>query len=148
MKYTVKFACGHEAEIELFGKTSERERKIAFYEQDGKCPECYKARKEAERAERIAQYTAESEAAAAMAENRGLVELQGSPKQIAWATSIREKWLARWEGKAKTEQAKSLVLQFVEARAEAKFWIDNQYNGNPAAIDRNFADFVNRANAK
>lgn len=46
MKYTVKFSCGHEAEIELFGPTKERERKIKYYEQYGVCPDCYREQKE------------------------------------------------------------------------------------------------------
>ena len=50
-KYTVKFSCGHEAMIELFGKDADRRRKIAYFEEDGLCPECYAAAKEAEKAE-------------------------------------------------------------------------------------------------
>ena len=41
-KYTVTMACGHEETIELFGKNSERERKIQYYESKGVCKECYK----------------------------------------------------------------------------------------------------------
>lgn len=43
--YNVKFSCGHEQCIELFGKTSERERKIKWYEECGVCSECYKEQK-------------------------------------------------------------------------------------------------------
>ena len=49
MKYTVKFSCGHEAEIVLFGKVSEREKKIAYYEKYGVCPSCYAEQKEMEK---------------------------------------------------------------------------------------------------
>lgn len=34
-KYTVKFSCGHEATIELFGKDVDRKRKIAYLEESG-----------------------------------------------------------------------------------------------------------------
>ena len=44
MKYTVKFACGHKAMIELDGPTKDRERKIAYYKQSGICPACYAAK--------------------------------------------------------------------------------------------------------
>lgn len=49
MKYDVKFACGHTSTVELFGKTAERERKIAFYEKNYLCPDCYKDMKEEEK---------------------------------------------------------------------------------------------------
>lgn len=41
-KYTVLMSCGHEDTVELFGKNSERERKIAYFEANGLCKECYK----------------------------------------------------------------------------------------------------------
>lgn len=45
MKYDVKFSCGHTCTVELFGKTSDRERKIKWYEECAVCPECYKEQK-------------------------------------------------------------------------------------------------------
>lgn len=43
-KYTIKYACGHGSHVEqLFGKTSERERRIEWEEKNRSCPECYKA---------------------------------------------------------------------------------------------------------
>lgn len=50
MKYEVTFSCGHTHTVELFGKTSEREKKIKYYETYGLCPDCYKAQKAAEMA--------------------------------------------------------------------------------------------------
>lgn len=41
-KYTVKMSCGHEQEVSLFGKNTERERKIHYFETQGLCKECYK----------------------------------------------------------------------------------------------------------
>ena len=49
MKYEVNFSCGHKEEIALFGKTSERERKIAYFEKSGICSCCYKEQKEIEK---------------------------------------------------------------------------------------------------
>lgn len=48
MKYDIKFSCGHEHQIELFGKTSDRERKIAYFENFGVCPDCYREQKNIE----------------------------------------------------------------------------------------------------
>lgn len=41
-KYTITMSCGHEDTVELFGKTSERERKIEYFKESGLCKECYK----------------------------------------------------------------------------------------------------------
>ena len=53
-KYTVNYSCGHGTHtVELFGPGKERERKIAWYEKNIVCPECYKTSKKSE------QYQAE-----------------------------------------------------------------------------------------
>ena len=49
MKYKVNFSCGHAETIDLDGPTKERERKIAWYEASGECPECYAKRMEAKK---------------------------------------------------------------------------------------------------
>lgn len=48
--YNVKFSCGHEERIELFGKMTERDNKIKYYERYGVCPCCYREQKEMEKA--------------------------------------------------------------------------------------------------
>lgn len=45
MKYDVKFSCGHEETIQLFGKQSERYRKIEYFEESGVCSCCYQKQK-------------------------------------------------------------------------------------------------------
>lgn len=76
MKYYITHSCGHEEMVELFGKGSERERKIAQME-SRECAEC-RARHATERDEA-----------------RGYAVLDGSPKQVAWASDIREGMLNR-----------------------------------------------------
>ena len=39
-KYNVTFKCGHEQEVELFGKMTEREKRIKYYEESCLCNEC------------------------------------------------------------------------------------------------------------
>jgi len=46
-KYTVTFSCGHTGTVELLGASAERERKIAYYQEQGVCSECYKAEQRA-----------------------------------------------------------------------------------------------------
>lgn len=73
-KYYITHSCGHEHEYSLFGRHSERDRKIEWLEgQD--CPACRRK--------------AEEEAAKAATEGMELAQLIGSPKQIAWAETIR-----------------------------------------------------------
>jgi len=81
-KYDVRFSCGHVATICLYGKEADRQRKIAWYEENGLCPDCYRKQQEEEK-------KAAAEKAAAEASSLGLPELIGSPKQIAWADKIR-----------------------------------------------------------
>lgn len=57
MKYTITYSCGHEGTIELFGKGSERQRKIDYMERCGLCPECYKEKMRAEAAKQPLVYT-------------------------------------------------------------------------------------------
>ena len=73
-KYTITYKCGHTEEMQLFGKMNDRDRKIAWYATQD-CPECKAA------------------AARAAAKERGLVELEGTAKQIVWAEQIRDKFL-------------------------------------------------------
>ena len=87
-KYQITYSCGHEATIQLFGKESDRQRKIEWLESEGLCPDCYKAK--------IAKEHAEASAKAyEAAKGMGMPELEGSEKQIAWEETIRQKALYR-----------------------------------------------------
>lgn len=86
-KYTIQHSCGHEETRQLYGKTSDRERKIAWLE-DQPCSECYQKQLAEER-------QAENKAAADENKAAGLPELQGSKKQIPWAETIRKKFVKK-----------------------------------------------------
>jgi hypothetical protein len=77
---TLKRSCGHETEVQISGPTRNRERMRARLA-TMPCREC----------ERAAQRATIEEAAVA----QGLPELAGTPKQIAWAQTIRHEILAR-----------------------------------------------------
>ena len=79
-KYTVNYKCGHEGTVQLFGKTSERERKLEWMSQTMLCSDCYKAEQERQNVQ-------------AGMDNicAGMPMLSGSEKQIAWAESLRSK---------------------------------------------------------
>lgn len=139
MKYTVKCSCGHEINVVLFGPNKDREVKIKWYESQGLCPECYRA-KVAEEANKTSS-------------ENSLPALNGTPKQVAWAEEIRArrvnelndmagKAIARceWDIQAhpenaeilqkelnKTKAEKERTLSWIRSKTEAKFWIDTRY---------------------
>ena len=119
MKYDVTFSCGHTATVELFGPGKERERKISWYETHGECPECYKARKQAEREEANAR-------AAREAEKNQWPELVGTPKQVAWANAIRKEKIDDIMALSPNEDAMRCITWIVQTFTAAKYWIDNR----------------------
>ena len=108
MKYDITYSCGHAGTVELYGKTSDRESKIRWYETTAVCPECYKKQQE-EAAETITKYD--------------LPELEGSEKQVAWAKKLMESAITvlETEGRktaeeqAPTEAAKSQAHKAIDA---------------------------------
>ena len=115
--YEITYACGHVADVQIYGKAADRERKIAFLER-GICKECWRAeqsRKEAEKAQEVAQVF-------------GLVALEGSPKQIAWANTIRAELFSEYgdQLKAATDEKTRNFMKFLVGQSSAKYWIDRQ----------------------
>lgn len=117
-KYTITYKCGHTEEMQLFGKEKDRYSKIDWYATQD-CPECKAA------------------AARAAAKERGLVELEGTAKQIVWAEQIRAKFLElseqikkQLETKAEDPRVLQLfaVLDDAKNNSKASFWIDNRYD--------------------
>lgn len=127
-KYTINHECGHQAEVQLFGKHSERDRKIAWLEgQD--CPSCRSTRLAAGRA-------AQAEQDGQTAHLAGLPVLQGSEKQVAWAETIRlEKlsWLKKLAEKG-TGLPESLTV-YQDALKEHPYTPENWSALADAAID-------------
>lgn len=116
-KYDVTHACGCTHTHQIIGPHKERDKRIASLEMQ-KCADCWQAEKEED-----ARKTAEANAA------KGLVALEGSPKQIAWAETIRAKKLAEIDklGTSGTcTEAFFKVADYIKSIAEAKYWIDNR----------------------
>ena len=118
--YNVEHVCGHDQEIELFGKTSQRYEKIEWMAR-GLCPDCYREKKQQEREQENAR-------AAKLSESLGLSALEGSVKQIAWATTIRQK---TYENICQSETPHltygySLVAEAISLETSAKWWIDHR----------------------
>lgn len=106
--YYGTFSCGHEGRVNVIGKESERQWKIdrAF---SGLCEEC-KAKEREERFKRDMETAKEFEFPA----------LDGTPKQIHWAVSIRSKFYDR------CESMRIDADHIIQNETTARFWIDNR----------------------
>ena len=130
MKTVVKFVCGHEGIIDLYGTKKERERQIWGAEHRD-CPEC----QEAERTRKNAEFSSE----------RSLPTLEGTERQVAWAETLRRTRLESCEKFQNenehlwNEEQKALfsdVLKYLYVQNKAKFWIDNREKRTEAFIDQ------------
>lgn len=128
-RYTIVRACGHESRVKVRGPMPGRERKLDR-ERQLLCGRCS-----------IENRRAEAEAAA---EAEDLPDLTGTPKQTAWAMTIRHKALAdaeeyldylRDSGQLKGRVGKDLelfkaqkerVLEPLRAQTEAAWWINRR----------------------
>ena len=124
-KYSIRRACGHTETVNICGTNvhGERERQ-AEYEATKVCYECYRAQQQQQAEAAAVNYPA----------------LQGSPKQVAWATRIRHEILDAKTGadhwrklyqEASDEQApeKAQVLAAIDVIASetsASWWIDHR----------------------
>ncbi|WP_217230768.1 hypothetical protein [Streptomyces anulatus] len=84
-QYGITHACGHHETVQLCGKSSQREARARWLEHSD-CGSCWKSRRDRQRAE-------DAERDAAANRTAGLPELQGSPRQITWAETIRASML-------------------------------------------------------
>lgn len=109
---TITHACGHQEEIQVFGKRADRERKIAWLESQV-CAEC-----------RAAEAAEASKAA-------GMAALTGSAKQIAWAEDLRSETMdaiAALKTRTDNEAAhKDRVIAYLGGITSAEWWIDNRF---------------------
>ncbi len=113
-KYKITYACGHTAEVQLYGKEAEREKKIKWYATID-CPDC-EAREQRETAEAA-----------------GLPHLTGSEKQVAWATKLRNNALDKLDAQiaviSNPENKSKMTAfrnQWIGKETASSYWIDNR----------------------
>ncbi|MDD4472207.1 MAG: hypothetical protein PHT97_13755 [Methanoculleus sp.] len=133
-KYSVTYACGHTGTVRLTGPTRTREWILKNKEQE-LCPDCYKAQLEAKReAERVA--------AAAEAAEQELPALVGTDKQVAWALTIRKKYLEVLDGVLQRRTVREDVdtvlaqqaVESIQREPSAVWWIENGRNPSDREI--------------
>jgi hypothetical protein len=120
--YTINYVCGHTGSEQLYGKTSDRQSRIAWAERNKMCPDCYQKERDRERLEATAK---------AMEANADLPALKGSIAQVAWAERIRatakgciELAVGGYKGQVPTEQEMIDQALTMLKRDDAKYWID------------------------
>lgn len=125
-KYSVTYTCGHEATIQLFGKHKDREWRLQ-YEERKLCPDCYLEKLRKEREE-------ENRKAAEAAKEQELPQLVGSEKQIAWAETIRQKFLDKLsdllthlKSEIAADPACSKTIDSFYGETSSRWWIDNRF---------------------
>ena len=126
----VTYSCGHTGEVQIYGARKDREKAVWIYKNYKLCPDCYEE-----------QRRKEEQAVLSRAEEYGLPELSGSPKQIAWAMGLRDDLIKRFEELvekdrglmqetgtpeeiAKFEQNVLSLRTFFVSQTESRFWID------------------------
>jgi hypothetical protein len=118
-KYTITHTCGHDEEVQIYGPEKERPGKAAWM---AKQP-CVACKREAQ-----------ASVASVQAVGLGLVDLQGSEKQIAWAKTIRQEFVTAFErrfsgaqGSAdESARAMKAFIAVLNAHPDARFWIDHR----------------------
>src|SRR5690554_156523 len=136
-KYDVTYSCGHSDTIQLYGKTRDREWRLAR-EQEKLCPECWKKYREEERAKENAKAAEANKAA-------GLPTLEGTEKQIAWAETIRksmidhvaEYYISQIADETKAEHPEIMKgFEAMKRHTDASWWIDNRLNDDKIGLRR------------
>jgi len=117
---TINHSCGHTQSIEIYGKFEERKNKISWMESQV-CPDCFRVSKEQE-------YQLENDRSANLSNEIGFTALSGSPSQIAWAQSVRQKHLETIisEGTGHPTSGWALMIEFINLEISSSWWIDNR----------------------
>lgn len=133
--YYGTYSCGHEGRVNIIGPMKEREWK-KDREFSKLCPDCWKKHLE-EKRER------ENREAAEKAKEMELPELTGTPKQVAWANTIRQKVIEKFEEvtteklrlwassytklKGLTIEDMKIILDYIiKNKTKASFYIENR----------------------
>ena len=112
--------CGKSYRVQMYGKIRDREWRKNNW--NGICDEC----KEKSKQEAIQK-------AVTWAKERGLPELEGTEKQVAWAETIRKKWIETLERLPLTENEEKALL-FLQGQTKARFWIDSRFEDSKSML--------------
>ena len=106
-KYDVTYACQHSGLVNLIGPHKQREYRLERLATED-CENC-----------KLAAAKERAAAASTAAAAAGIPVLSGTPKQVAWAATIRQEYL--------DEVLCGVADSVIEREARASWWIDNRY---------------------
>lgn len=137
-KVWIRYSCGHEQFVQVYGTAAIRKKKIRYLERFGDCDDCI----EKKRAKQVKEAQEKSFYA-------GLPLLQGTPKQIAWAEQIRsqkitelEEWLAIYgRNTLREEDEAKACLSYWKGIQKASEWIACR-NHSIRAMIRAYGDML------
>lgn len=123
--YYGTFSCGHEGRVNICGPTKNRQW-LADRRFSDMCEECFSKYLEEKREN-------ENQKAAELAKEMELPELSGTPKQVAWANTLRQRLIQKFEDELtdlglSTEELKLVLTHILQTKKSAKFFIENQNN--------------------
>lgn len=125
------YSCGHDGRVQIYGPIKQRQWK-ADREFEKLCPDC-RAKEWDKEKERRFQEAVEN------ARKMNLPALEGTPKQIAWAETLRHEFLQGVDDFFNTERrreafekihgvdVKTVRNFIIENRTEAKYFIDRRH---------------------
>lgn len=133
--YYGTYSCGHEGRVNIIGPVKDRQWK-ADREFSKMCPECYKQYLKKQREKEILE-------AKKKAEEMELPELTGTEKQVAWAITLRDQLINKFN-KAMNDEDYMEIISFdvgnitkedmikirdyiIENKTNAEFYIDTRY---------------------
>lgn len=143
--YCICKTCGQEFTARITGANrNDADFKASWASKNyDECPACFAERMKKGREEKQKEYDRQNAEAMLRAEDQGLPKLNGTPKQIAWATSIRENCLSMFdkaisEGKTLNgdpklmkiaKRARIAIIDYQDGDIDtlsAAFWINNR----------------------
>ncbi|AVF28866.1 hypothetical protein [Paenibacillus larvae] len=123
--YYGTFSCGHQGRVNICGPTKNRQW-IADRRFSGLCEECF-AKDLKEKRQK------ESEKAAELAKEMELPELSGTPKQITWANTLRQRLIQKFleddeltDLGLSTEELNLVLTHILQTKKSARFYIENR----------------------
>ncbi|MEG0051193.1 MAG: hypothetical protein RR712_03360 [Terrisporobacter sp.] len=125
--YNGTFSCGCEGRVNVTGPTKNRQW-IVDRKFEGLCPDCYDKKLEADRIKA-------NEVALKKSKEMELPELIGTEKQVAWATTLRQKLIDKVEikldamddRKGNRDLVNKVFNYILTDKVTAKWFIDNRY---------------------
>lgn len=129
MKTAIEHSCGHRATVQLYGTNThgERDRKAAWLATQS-CPDCAKVDRAEQRDER-------NQETAAQADANDWPTLNGTDRQIPWATTIRADTIAAMAKRLNRHPDADIATRALAVwtddalrHTDASWWIDNRTN--------------------